>query len=79
MSDPHPLEQRRLDYLEQARHPEVYGPGEELPESGKKEPFFQKGGILTLLIILSIFGLHVWLGANGYGGIKTVIASFIFG
>lgn len=30
----------------------VYGPGEETPPPGKKEPFFMRGGLITLIAIL---------------------------
>jgi hypothetical protein len=65
--------------LEPHRRPDVYAPGEPLPEAGKREPFFAKGGLITLAMLLGIFALQVWLSANGYGGIRTVITKFIFG
>jgi hypothetical protein len=41
----------------------VYGPGEEPPQDGK-EPFFQRGGLLALIIlIITLVGvayLKVW-------------------
>lgn len=66
-------------FLEQYRRPDVYAPDEPLPEPGKKERFFKPGGIIILVFLLSIFGLQVWLKANGYGGIKTVLGRFILG
>jgi hypothetical protein len=36
-----------------------------------------KSGGTLLLLILSLIELHVWLAANGYGGIQTMLAKFI--
>ena len=50
----------------------------EPPEAGKKQPFVAKGYLATVLVILSLIELHVWLATNGYGGIETIIAKFLF-
>jgi len=67
------------DFYDQYRHPNVFGPGDTPPPAGTKEPLFLPGGIAILISICALAGLQIWLKVNGYGGIRTVIAKFLFG
>jgi hypothetical protein len=40
-------------FLSSYQRPDVFAPGEPLPEPGKKEPFFAKGGFLMLPLLLA--------------------------
>lgn len=62
------------------RHPNVYEPDEALPEPGKKESFFAKGGFVNLLILLAIFGFVFWYRINGYSAaVHEWVKHLIFG
>jgi hypothetical protein len=54
------------DYpLEPHRRPDIYAPNEALPEPGKKEPVFKKGGILILAGAIASLCFSVWFKESG--------------
>ena len=47
--------------LEPHRRPDVYAPGEPLPEPGKREPFFGPG-LSPLILKIAVLIFLVWIG-----------------
>jgi hypothetical protein len=47
--------------LDPIRHGEVYQPGEEPPEDGKRQPFFGPG-IWSLLFSIVVIAVMLWSG-----------------
>lgn len=71
---------KREHPLEHVRHPDVFGPNEAVPEPGSREPFFAKGGFVTLLTIVAVFSFSIWFKLEGYSAaLKAWVGHLLFG
>lgn len=67
--------------LARHRRPDVYAPGEELPEPGRREPIFGRGlptfiGLMIGIVIVAIYGDETWV--KFAGPVIGATAGYIF-